>query len=87
MTAKQCGLPRNTLVRVIPLAPLLGALAVPSRAQVLEEVVVVARKRVENLQDTPVAVTAFGSDSMREAQINNLADLSPELERFCQHRL
>ena len=79
MTAKQCGLPRNTLVRVITLAPLLGALAVPSQAQVLEEVVVIARKRVENLQDTPVAVTAFGANSMREAQINNLADLSRQV--------
>jgi iron complex outermembrane receptor protein len=79
MTAKQCGLPRNTLVRIITLAPLLGALAVPSQAQVLEEVVVIARKRVENLQDTPVAVTAFGSEGMREAQINNLADLSRQV--------
>ena len=79
MKNKQRVFRHNTLARVIALSPLLGALAVPSQAQVLEEVVVVARKRVENLQDTPVAVTAFGADSMREAQINNLADLSRQV--------
>jgi outer membrane receptor protein involved in Fe transport len=60
----------------IPLLITLGCtLAAPVPAQVLEEVVVVARKRAENLQDTPVAVSAFSTEDMREAQINNLSDL------------
>ena len=75
----QNSLRRAGLARMIAVTPLLATLVAPSQAQVLEEVVVVARKRVENLQDTPVAVTAFGADSMREAQINNLADLSRQV--------
>jgi outer membrane receptor protein involved in Fe transport len=69
----------NKLAVAVLVSPVMGALSLPSQAQVLEEVVVVARKRVENLQDTPVAVTAFGTQEMRDAQINNLADLSRQV--------
>ncbi|MEH6519514.1 MAG: TonB-dependent receptor plug domain-containing protein, partial [Halioglobus sp.] len=64
---------------------ILPLLAPPVLAQnsgggfVLEEVVVTARKRDESLQDTPVAVSAFGSDDMRAAKIDNLADLSQQV--------
>ena len=43
---------------------------------VLEEVIVTARKREESLQETPVAVTALSADQLREAGIRNLADLN-----------
>jgi iron complex outermembrane receptor protein len=43
---------------------------------VLEEVIVVARRREENLQQTPIAVTAMGTDELRAAQIDNLGDLT-----------
>jgi iron complex outermembrane receptor protein len=65
--------------RMIFLAPLLGALALPVQAQILEEVVVTARKREESLQDTPVAVSAFTNEDMRAARINNLGDLSQQV--------
>ncbi len=42
---------------------------------VLEEVVVTARRREESLQETPVAVSAFGEDEMRAAQIDGVGDL------------
>jgi outer membrane receptor protein involved in Fe transport len=42
----------------------------------LEEVVVIARKREESLQETPVAVTALGEDALREANIRDLRDLT-----------
>ncbi|MCY4425521.1 MAG: TonB-dependent receptor [Halieaceae bacterium] len=45
-------------------------------ATVLEEVLVVARKREENLQASPVAVSAFSGDQMRAALINNISDLT-----------
>ena len=69
---------RSNLALAILLTPVLGAISMPTFSQggVLEEVVVTARKRVESMQDTPVAVTAFSSDGMRAAQINNLADLA-----------
>jgi iron complex outermembrane recepter protein len=71
--------PGSHRLAIATLVPILYSLTVPVSAQVLEEVVVVARKRVENLQDTPVAVTAFGAQDMRAAQINNLADLSQQV--------
>ena len=61
--------------------PVLGLTSAQSYAQagMLEEVVVVARKREESLQDTPVAVSAFNPDQMRAAQIDNIADLAQQV--------
>ncbi|MEH6585046.1 MAG: TonB-dependent receptor [Halioglobus sp.] len=44
-------------------------------AQVLEEVIVTARKRAEVMQDVPVSVTAFTGNQLRNAGIVNLKDL------------
>jgi iron complex outermembrane receptor protein len=68
----------NRLAIGLLLTPPMAAVCTPAYAQsgVLEEVVVVARKREESLQDTPVAVSAFNSDQMRQAQITNVADLA-----------
>jgi iron complex outermembrane receptor protein len=41
----------------------------------LSDIVVTARRFAENLQDTPVSVTALGGDDLREASISNLTDL------------
>jgi len=43
--------------------------------EVLEEVVVTARKREEGLQDTPVAITAFTGNDLSAKGINNLTDI------------
>ncbi|NND67143.1 MAG: TonB-dependent receptor [Halioglobus sp.] len=53
-------------------APVPAAIA---EGFVLEEVVVTARRREESLQETPVAVSAFGQDEMRAAQISGVGDL------------
>ncbi|MEM6581499.1 MAG: TonB-dependent receptor [Pseudomonadota bacterium] len=42
----------------------------------LEEVIVTAQKRAQSLQDVPVAVTAFNSETIQEAGINNASDLA-----------
>jgi iron complex outermembrane recepter protein len=42
----------------------------------LEEVVVTARKRVESLQETPVAVSAFSNENLEELGIRDMADLT-----------
>ncbi len=47
-----------------------------SQGMSLEEVVVTARKRTENLQDVPMAVSAFGSDQLRNAQVSNIVDIA-----------
>jgi iron complex outermembrane receptor protein len=42
----------------------------------LEEVLVTATKREQNMQDVAVAVTALGADLIKEAQINSSEDLT-----------
>jgi len=42
----------------------------------LEEVIVTATKRAESLQDIPVSVNAFNSETIQEAGINNAGDLA-----------
>ena len=45
-------------------------------AQVLEEIVVTAQKRAEDLQDTPVAVTAFTGEQLQQAGVYDAIGLS-----------
>lgn len=42
----------------------------------LEQVTVTARKVAENLQDTPVAITAMSGDALAASGINNVGDLT-----------
>jgi outer membrane receptor protein involved in Fe transport len=42
----------------------------------LEEVVVTAQKRTQNLQDVPVAVTAFSGEMLRESGVRDMFELS-----------
>ncbi|MEE4201587.1 TonB-dependent receptor [Erythrobacter sp.] len=44
--------------------------------QTANDIVVTARRREETLQDVPLAVTAFSSEALFDAQIENLVDLS-----------
>jgi iron complex outermembrane recepter protein len=56
--------------------------AVADNATVLEEVVVTARRRAENLQDVPLSVTAFSGEALTQMGItdrNALADFTPSL--------
>lgn len=55
------------------LLPVVPALA---ESPMLEEVIVTARKRQENMQETPVAVTALDATTLRDAGVRNLADLN-----------
>jgi outer membrane receptor protein involved in Fe transport len=50
-----------------------------SLAQVLEEVVVTAQKRVENLQDVPVTIHAVMGESIRAAGVEKLETLAPSV--------
>lgn len=59
---------------------LVGGGLLPSAAQaqatVLEEVVVTARRREESLQEIPLSVKAFTSDSLQMAGLDQLSDIS-----------
>ncbi|MEM7765604.1 MAG: TonB-dependent receptor [Pseudomonadota bacterium] len=45
-------------------------------AQFVDEIVVVARKRAENIQEIPVAVTAVTTDEILERNLRDLSDIS-----------
>ena len=44
-------------------------------ADTLEEVVVTARRKEENLQDVPITITALSNDYLRKANITQLSDI------------
>src|SRR5215217_3887660 len=58
---------------------MLTAAAAPAFAQTaagtaLEEIVVTAQKRSENLQSVPISVQAIGEKKLEELQVNDFAD-------------
>lgn len=50
-----------------------------SRATTLDSVTVTARKREETLQDVPVAVTAFTSESLDKLNVRDIGDLDAQV--------
>ena len=72
----------NVVTNVRFIAGLLLCVCVaglPARAQlVLEEVVVTAQKREQNLQDVGISVTAFSGDQIRELGYTNTIDIAQQ---------
>ncbi|MEY3018006.1 MAG: hypothetical protein RL336_1141 [Pseudomonadota bacterium] len=62
----------------LAVAAAMGAMSTAS-AQQLEEVVVTATKRAESLQDVPISMLAVDGDSIREAAITKMEDLTNSL--------
>jgi iron complex outermembrane receptor protein len=64
-----------TFVAVLSFAaPVSVAAAQEAPVNVIEEVVVTARKRVENLQEVPDSITAFNERMIEERRINRISD-------------
>ncbi|RSV32111.1 TonB-dependent receptor, partial [Sphingomonas sp. ABOLE] len=42
----------------------------------IAEIVVTAQKRAENVQDVPIAISAFGADTLKERAVGSVAQLS-----------
>jgi iron complex outermembrane receptor protein len=55
--------------------PVLAADAVPGHTGMLEEIVVTARKRTEDLQEVPVSITAFSESSLERIGATGLQDI------------
>ena len=51
------------------------SLATPASADLLEEIIVTAEKREENLQDVSVSVTAFSSETLKDIGLTNTNDI------------
>lgn len=69
----------------IAVAIALGLAGMPVIAQaqaMLEEVVVQARKRSENVQEVPIAVSAISADTLAAADVRTISDLSAIIPNF-----
>jgi iron complex outermembrane receptor protein len=64
-----------TLIGVLATAGSTQALSQGSEVAGLEEVIITAQKRSQNLQEVSAAVTAFSGDQLSDSQINNIEDL------------
>ncbi|MEM7707527.1 MAG: TonB-dependent receptor [Pseudomonadota bacterium] len=71
--------PRRLSWTSVLLTPVVGLVAAPSFAQddselSLEEVVVTAQRRDQNLQDVPIALSAFTADSIEKFRFDDVGD-------------
>jgi iron complex outermembrane receptor protein len=68
----------QTLARLAAPLAALATVAAPTVTHAaddtLEEIVVTARKRTENLQDVPDSITAFSASMIEERRIDRIAD-------------
>src|SRR2546421_6889 len=73
----------TTLLRHAPIAAAIMAAMHAARAQedttALEEVVVTAEKRVENLQDVPISITAMDAKKLEELNLQHFTDYAQAL--------
>ena len=54
----------------------MGLIASPLSAQVLEEIIVTAQKREQSLQDVPLSVLAIQGDAIRDGGFSDMEDLA-----------
>ena len=54
---------------------LCGSVASNAGAQVLEEIIVTAQRRAENLQDVGISITAFSAQQLQNLALNNSNEL------------
>ena len=67
---------RAVLVMGTMLSGAAPAAAWAAEAATVGEVVVTAQKRSENVKDVPIAITAVSGDTLNQAQIVNVHDLT-----------
>ncbi len=76
-----CHDPVGTLFRRSPVAQSISAMLLASvaatagQAQEIEEILVTATKREENIQDVPLAITAFTGDFVKDVNLDDIKDL------------
>ena len=55
------------------------SIAISAQASVLEEIVVTAQKREQNLQDVGVSVTAYSGDQMKALGVTNTTEITEQI--------
>jgi iron complex outermembrane receptor protein len=66
----------TALVMVFGVVPLVSATEADTETQGLEEVVVTAQKRAENVQQVPIAITALNAAALESRGVTNIAQIS-----------
>ena len=79
---------RASLLQTSAACGLALTMAAPVSAQqiAIEEIVVTARKRDENLQDIPLSISAFSVDQLRDKGIDNIHELAEATAGFAMDR-
>jgi len=67
---------RVTLVLVLGIAPLANAADNENDSEGLEQIVVTAQKRAENVQSVPIAISAFSAEALESRGVTNIAQVS-----------
>jgi iron complex outermembrane recepter protein len=67
---------KKPLAVIISLASAIATSYATAAETVLEEVLVTAQKREQNLQDTPIAISAFNAQALEEQGISDIEDVS-----------
>ncbi|MDA9368122.1 TonB-dependent receptor [Flavobacteriaceae bacterium] len=70
---------RITTARNFGFALTALSVAVGSQASVLEEIVITAQKREQNLQDVGVSVTAYSGDQLKALGVTNTIDITEQI--------
>jgi iron complex outermembrane recepter protein len=60
----------------IPVAAVMPAVAAAADKAMIEEVVVTAARRAENVQDIPINITAVSSEQLSELRLHNISDIA-----------
>ncbi|MCR6644402.1 MAG: TonB-dependent receptor plug domain-containing protein [Terricaulis sp.] len=71
-----------TLALAAPTVSWAQAEPAGARAAGMDELVITARKREENLQEVPIAVTAIGAEQLRNEQITDLSQIAAQVPSF-----
>ncbi|HNC69921.1 MAG TPA: TonB-dependent receptor plug domain-containing protein, partial [Pseudomonadales bacterium] len=68
---------RHRFARSVLAVAVLGAMCANdvAAAEGLEEIVVTAQRREENLQKVPISITAFSADAITQRGINGMGDI------------
>ena len=70
-----CGVSLPTLAMAQTPPPVAAAGDPIGETSTLDEIVVTATRREQNLQDIPIAITALGAEALEDANISNLMDV------------
>ena len=76
---------RNPLAAGIVLALASPALQAQDDSFAIEEVIVTAQKRAQNLQDVPISIQALGSESIKELNLTNFKDYTQTYRAIFDH--